>query len=184
MSRGNKQISNKKTKPGQKEKKQSVENNQIVLDFSLPIVWVSGRNSDFCNFLKDDDDFFGRHKVIFDEITVKVSQCSFDTINTLGKHCHTVTGKDTLQRIKNAMIDIYKCKINCDNAIAKEYVNQIIDGQVIFQVGFTGSTRIFCIKEREHHLKVILIDYHHDIYPNVKYNAIDKKTYTWAVHDR
>lgn len=173
---------NKKTRPGQKKEKANIENNKIVLDFSLPIVWASGRNSDFCNFLPNDIEFFKRHKVIFDDITSKVSECTFDNLYTVSSHCHSVTG-EALHRIKNAMIDVYKCKKSCSRDVAKEYVNQIIDGQEIFQIGILGSTRIFCIKEREHHLKVILIDYHHLIYPDIKHNGIDTRGYAWSIHD-
>lgn len=173
----------KKTQPGQKKDRGSKENN-IVLDFSLRTVWASGRNSEFCNFLTNEDEFLKKHKIIFDEITSIVSQHSFENLYLVSEHCHLVSGVEVLSRISNAMIAIYMCKYQCERDAAKEYVNQILEGQEICQIGIKSGIRLFCIKEREHHLKVILIDYHHLIYPSIKHNSIDIKSYAWSIQDR
>lgn len=160
------------------------QNETIVIDFSFPTSLVSVKVDGFNNYLKNDDAAFKRLNFCLNDLTKHFSYQTKNSIRGL-KHCHIIDEPDKLAIIEKAVRNAYK-KTNdaATEENIKNFYDQNLKDTTISQLGFIKGIRLIGYFERDHHFKVILIDYNHSLYPSVKYNDEDYDNYNVCFYER
>lgn len=156
----------------------------ILIDFSFPTSLVSVKTDQFNNYLKDDDEAFKKVNFCLNDLT---SFCAQYYPRTLKKqsHCHLIQQADKIRVIEKAVKAAYlKINRNCDEVDAKNFYDQNFKDATLFQIGVQQDTRLIGYFENGHHFKVILIDYHHQLYPSTKHNNVDCSHFNVCVFER
>lgn len=141
----------------------------IIINFAkFPFCFRTTTTKDFTNKLEDEKQFYSKFKDLFEKLLPYVYQKTFEELRSDDYHCHIIGKKDNdkLQRINMVVSELVKKwnpGINTD-----DFIKQNLEGEVLWQLGI-GSIRLIGIR-RSNVLDVLFIDYHHLIYPNVKYN--------------
>lgn len=157
---------------------------RVVLDFSFDSVWVSISDGDFTNFLKNDDEYFKMHYIIFKKIIPIIKRTEFNNIGEFIRniqysglpHSHIVDDANKINTIKLILEkSLMEFKQNSKEQ-AKESVNQNIGDEKLYQIGHQ-SVRIFGYF-KENIFTILVIDYHHLIYSDTKHNKNDFKRYS------
>lgn len=168
----------KKINSTQQEQKET-----IVLDFSFPTSLVSVKVDGFNNYLKDDNAAFEGINFCLNDLS---TYFSLETPSSISKekHCHLISPKE-IGIIEKAIRKAYK-KINSQatEENAKNFYDQNLKEMSIHQLGLIQGVRLIGYFERQHHFKVILIDYNHSLYPSVKHNDEDYDRYSVCFYER
>lgn len=137
--------------------------------------WMKGVSAkDFSNKLPGLEDFSRYTHEIFSELIPTIYEHWKEIIidrSPRYKHCHLLVSEK-----KSLALSI------AENIHGKTILDEQNDYN-IWQFGFSGSVRLVAVYD---HLKAtlypIFIDYHHHIYPDVKYNQKDTKKYDFCPH--
>lgn len=178
-------MGNKKHKiPGSRnvdeiKKSSRKESGDIVYDFSFPTCWVSIKNKDYTNFLKNNECLPSVLYIIFHKII-----SSYDTLqklkDTRNRHVHKLDEIKSTKVMELLVIAYTKAK-GVDKTKAKDTIDQLYFDSELYQIGNVGSLRLIGILEEEHYFRVLLIDHHHLIYPSDKHNESDFMKYDYCI---
>ncbi|UDF17623.1 hypothetical protein LG951_05380 [Bacillus pumilus] len=146
------------------------------LSFNLSYkYWMKGVSTkDFSNKLPSIEDFSKFTHDIFSKLIPTIYEHWKDIILRRSKsfrHCHLLENK---QKELALMI--------AENIHDKTILDEENDFN-IWQFGFDGSVRLVAVYD--HHnatIYPIFVDYHHHIYPSIKYNQNDFKNYNFCPH--
>lgn len=144
--------------------------------FSYENLWASTKEGFFTNFLKNEKEFITMHRQIF-QIICRASRIKSDAL-FLEDHCSIV--KDDKRDLIKKILENKEKKFNPEgnNKKNKETVEQLLTDRIV-KIGFVGGIRIFGAIDGDL-IRILLIDYHHLIYPNVKYNTLDYNKYNFC----
>ena len=154
--------------------KYNTDNDKIFIDFSrFNFCFRCVTINNYTNKLKDYNEFLVNFKIIVEKDIPFFSQYTFDEINKKSnKHSHNV--KQNTKEYLN-IIDIVKelyTSMNNGNFNERDFelfmYNHINDYN-IWQLGVSSGIRMFGIRN-SNIFHVLFIDYHHLIYPSIKYN--------------
>lgn len=124
---------------------------RIIISFSsFPFAFRAVKCKDFTNYLFDENDFFKKFSLIFRKIVPELEQSNIVDL-TKKDHCNNIEKK------RYIVIDILK------ELVKEEF----------------GEVRLICIKYNNI-FKVLFIDYHHLIFPSVKYNQLDYSSFKFC----
>ena len=141
----------------------------IIINFAkFPFCFRTATTRDFTNKLKDEKQFADKFKDLLEKLLPHVYQKTFEEYMSNDYHCHIIGKKDNdkIERINRVVSELVK---NWNPGInADDFIKQNLEGEVLWQLGI-GSIRLIGIR-RKNILDVLFIDYHHLIYPSVKYN--------------
>ena len=162
-------------------------------DFSFEALFYSVSIRDFSNYTKNQQDFVYKIFEIASLIS-KVKDKDFfkELIQDAGmKHCHildsnkveivhncvrqslSIHGTDDIESV---ISDKLKFRRDPDKTDSK-YTNK-----KLYQVGFERSVRLIgTFDEEMDRFEVFLIDYHHKLYPDEKFNDMGKNTHKFCI---
>lgn len=149
-----------------------LSDSNFVLDFSFEGLYYSVKHSDFSNFLANKDEFISHFRNIRNLNSKLSHKHKFEKVrNNDDFHCHTFDNDRTDLAIKLIKKAYEKSGGNIDG-----YVDQLIGGEKIYQIGYEGSLRLIGFYDSTRAIfKVCLIDYWHKLYYDEKYNLHSKK---------
>ena len=157
---------------------------RFVADFSFQTTWVSINHSGFTNMLKDSDQFFKLHNLIFNDILPTLKQVDFvspgEYILTLKRtslpHSHSIEDDEKIKLINDILVKALMKVKNFSDKDASKYLKQNLDGEKLYQIG-KNSVRFIGYFEKNVFI-ILLIDYHHLLYPSNKHNENDHSSYS------
>lgn len=159
------------------------ENNKIIVDFSqFPFcfrsVTIKGK---FTNKLKDSNQFFEKLELLFEKSIPFFKDYTFDGIYYASqKHSHPIpTDSEQYETIKKILNILVKSFYNFDENGFEMWFNQNINEYAMWQLGVTGGIRLIGIR-KSNLFCVLFIDYHHLLYPSVKYNQKNSEKYSFC----
>ncbi|MFV0467423.1 MAG: hypothetical protein ACK5MK_00685, partial [Dysgonomonas sp.] len=97
---------------------------KIVFDFSFPTAFISLKEGDFTNYLKDQDELINKVKYVMDTIVPTTKQYTPSTLYQIGKHSHAITDKDKVDKIFDIVKQAYMKKQSATADAAKRFVDQ------------------------------------------------------------
>lgn len=156
------------------------EKSNVIVDFSMfPFCFRNAECGDYNNKLKDEKEFFEKFKNLFEVLIPHISSNTFDVLMGERMHCHPIKPEDDdkiklIYNIVGILALKWKPGINVE-----QFLMQNLDGEKIWQLG-NNSTRLIGIR-KENFFHVLFIDYHHLIYPSIKYNDKNFKKYKFEV---
>lgn len=163
-----------KKKEIQKKSQTNEDQETLVLDFSFPTSLVSVKINGFNNYMKDDNEAFHHINFCLNELSTLVAQATPANLYQICKGHYHKLDDDKLLVFEKAVIEAYlKLYPQKSNINAKNFYDQNFKETAIYQLGLQGGIRLLGYLHRKHHFKVVLIDYHHTLYPSVKYNQDD-----------
>lgn len=172
----------KKVKNTKKPESNVVNNTKVpsktnlIVDFRytdwLKCISIDG----FTNMLKDQNEFAKLSFEIYTK-TIPTIQKAWDSgkMGTKGyfEHTHSIT-----DNTRGKVIEIIR-KIHGDNLLDEEEVLEL------WQIGTHQGTRLVCLYFRSKEtLFPLFVDYHHQLYKNVKHNKQDLKHYKFCPHQK
>lgn len=184
-------MSRKKQRKIEKPTTQEQVDNRFVADFSFETVWVSTKHGDFTNLLKDDAQFYQYHGLLFGKILPVLKKQKFksggDYIfklknNYIMPHSHSIEEAEKLSLIYEILKKALIKSKNYSVEDASEYIEQNISSEKLYQIGLE-SIRIIGYFDMNIFV-VLLMDYHHLIYPSKYDNQPDYKHYSVCPFER
>lgn len=142
---------------------------KIIINFAtFPFCFRTTSINDYTNKLKNNEEFALKFKDIFEKLLPHVSDNTFDSLHNEKFHCHIIRDneKDKIKliyKIVGNLVTNWKPGIDVSS-----FLKQNLEGEMIWQLG-NNSVRIIGIR-KNNIFNVLFIDYHHLIYPSVKYN--------------
>lgn len=160
------------TRRNAKTDEPKLSNNNLVLDFSFEGLYYSVKHNDFSNYLATKDEFINHFRDIR-KLNSKISNNYnfLQIINDSAFHCHTFD-----KNRNNLIIKLIKKAYMKFGESDENYVDQLIGGEKIYQIGFEGPLRLIGFYDSNRAIfKVCLIDYWHKLYYDEKYNLHSNK---------
>jgi len=148
--------------------------NTVLVNFAtFPFCFRTTTVKDFTNKLIDEKEFACKFKDLYEKLLPHVNQKTFEELMNERFHCHPIRKNDVdkidlINKIVGNLVEKWKPGID-----VAEFLKQNLDGEKIWQLG-NNSIRLIGIR-KERMFDVLFIDYHHLIYPSIKYN---EKEYT------
>lgn len=168
-------------------------NNNLTFSFVFNFTFNSVDYDKFTNFYKDEKMFKSKLNFILNVFLPELSLCTFDNIkkDTRKYHFHAIKkdNADGIEKVKTIVKILHKANEEFGGTSKKEnekIINNLINEDItIYQIGNKpkDDTRIFFTLESSV-MKIILIDLHHLIYPNEKYNQNDYKHFHYSLNLR
>lgn len=152
----------------------------FAFDVSFPGLYYSVECGNFNNFLKDENQFIEKFKDIrrfLDKTNAKDFQK--ELLGDTGmKHCHPVRDDKynlAIECIKSSLV-----KHGNDNA--EQMIDQMLEGEKLYQIGFEGGSRYIGTYDSERRVfRLYLIDYHHKLYPKQRYNQYSTRDLKYCI---
>jgi len=143
------------------------KNKNMVVDFSFEGAFASCKCGDFNNFLKDNQAFIEKFRMIIEDIH-NLSQNPINKImSDKGyRHCHKSNYE---QKAANVIKVIFSVIGKDENSF-----DQIVGGEDIYQIGFQSEIRLFGTV-MGNVFRVCFIDYYHDFEFDERRNDRNKK---------
>lgn len=142
--------------------------NEISFNFYDARWMTSIKVRGFTNFLKETDEYAKNSLVIFNVIVPKVSSEWNQIIAGRYGHdnCHVVP-HNKMDLVRQIYKEIYKVDLGED--------------VTVWQFGYTGSVRLFCIKDEiKDSLVPIFVDHHHLVHESKHYNDKDRDKFEYC----
>lgn len=147
----------------------------LNIDVSFEGLYYSVTYKEFTNFLKDEKDFSEKFRLIRNLIS-KIACKDFqkDLLSDGGmRHCH-VLEQDKAEIVKECIKKALKSFD--DRKSYDEYIDNVLGGEKIYQIGFEDSVRLIgTYNEVTCIFRIYLIDYHHKLSYDEKRNAQNNK---------
>jgi hypothetical protein len=146
------------------------KNHKMIVDFSFEGTFVSCDTGDFNNFLNDEGEFVQKFRLIMQDVQNLSQETLRELIQSKGyRHCHLSDDESKALKIISSI---------CRN-IGKDdsYMEQVIEGEEIFQIGLHSEIRLFGTINGNV-FRVYFVDYHHDF----EYDQKRNKTNTRYCH--
>ena len=141
----------------------------IIVNFAtFPFCFRTTNLKNFSNKLKNELEFSSKFKDIFEKLLPHISENTFNTLISEQFHCHLIRDNEQdkinlIYKVVGELVQKWQPGINVE-----EFLEQNLNGEKIWQLG-NGSVRIIGVR-KENIFNVLFIDYHHLIYPSIKYN--------------
>lgn len=145
----------------------------FVVDFSFEGAYVSCKNGDFSNYLKDEKDFISKHRSLMSDVQKLSGHKMSELLSGSYRHCHKVSESD-VRRAKE-IIKTVLSQLNKDIS----YFEQLIECEDIYQIGFESEIRLFGTIQGNT-FRVYFIDYYHDFNYDQRRNTRNKKLCTFC----
>lgn len=149
-------------------------NRQLSFDFTYKN-WIKSINiQDFTNKLKGPEQFSDYIFQLIYKIFPTVQE-NWEAIKRNTKkpypHCHTIDDEKKISLINEIIYKIH----------GKKLLDEIGETHKYWQLGLTQSVRVISIYDQYNNkMYPVFIDYHHLIYPSVKYNNYDYDKYNFC----
>lgn len=140
----------------------------FIVDFSFEGAYVSCKNSDFNNFLKDEKEFILKHRALMNDVQKLSGHKLSELLNGNYRHCHKVSEGD-VRRAKEIIKTVFS-QLNKDAA----FFEQLIECEDIYQIGLESEIRLFGTIQGNT-FRVYFIDYYHNFNYDAKRNTRNKK---------
>lgn len=143
-----------------------MHDDKIKIVFSkYPFCFRTIKLSEFTNKLKNEGEFFEKFKIIIEQLIPHISQYTFSNIQGQTPHCHPVNDdkRQLVYEIVGELVKNWNSGYNVE-----QFLQQNLDGEVIWELGLK-DVRLFGIRE-SNFFHLLFVDYHHLVYPSVKYN--------------
>lgn len=158
-----------------------MDNKKIIFDFArFPFCYrtFGNKKNNFTNKLKDEKEFYSKFKTIQEDLLPHICGMTFEQVQN-DRHSHPIyqTEKEKIALIKFVVANLVEAwRPGID---VGEFIKQNIEGEMLWQLGNKG-VRIYGIR-RENIFEVLFIDYHHLIYPSIKFNDRNYNTFNFGV---
>lgn len=160
-------------------KKPLVDENGIIVDFSLRTAFYSCKVDKYTNYLCSHDEFIKFRKKLFGEALDYFKSKKFsELVRDRGSHTHVIREKKQLDLIEKILKSLIK---NAYTNLDEKSVNGMVDNymQEIWQLGYKQGLRLIGVRT-QNVFTVLFIDHHHLIYPSQNYNDKDFFKYNYC----
>lgn len=159
------------------------ENTQgLIFDFSFAELFHLIECTQFLNMCENESDFItsflDAHNLI-----CKLSHKSLqkELIQGRYRHCHAIDEKEKREVVEKALYQVYKDQ-GQNTEDAENRVVQLIGNERLYQLGFEGAVRLIGIETQTDVFKVLLFDFHHNLYPNQTKKEYNPKKCKFSPH--
>ena len=157
-------------------KTNNTDDEKVIISFSsFPFTFRTVKCKDFTNCLVDEKDFIKKFSLIFKKIVPELE--SSNIVELIKKdHCNNIENKRDI--VTDILKELVKEEFGEGYNFETFYDNNIGEYQ-LYELGIMQGIRLICVKYNNI-FKVLFIDYHHLIYPSVKYNQVDYSSFKFC----
>lgn len=153
---------------------QTLNPNGVVFDLSFEFLfWLINENKFFNKCMNEIH--FIEATMSMHEIIYKLSGKSSNELFRNGgfRHCHKLENeqrKIAIEAITRAIIESGKTKND-----AEEIADHLLGSENLYQAGYDKGARVIGTLEKDEVFRILLLDFHHQIFPDDKKNKLNEK---------
>ena len=119
------------------------------------------------------------------ELASNVLNENINTLYRLSRHSHTINNEEKIKILEKAIKKAYlTITPEATERDAKRFYDQNFKETTFYQIGLIQGVRLIGYFYQGHHFKVVLIDYHHSLFPDEHYNENDYDNYGLCFYQR
>lgn len=151
----------------------------IIISFSpFSFCFRSCSINGFTNYLKDDEEFHENLKLLTSFVMPHLVQYTLnDLLAKKERHTHTLDSKHI--ELAKEIVKELKIQEKGQDFDFDQFCDNNINDYTLWQLGTSYGIRMICTQHKNI-FYVLFMDYHHQMYPDVKYNQLDYSKYSFC----